>query len=155
MSNKNESDSKKYFNKENILLACIPVIGSIIIAFITLPDKKSEPQPVSIPISNILELRIKAGKINDDVVYGRYNDFLPIMSEGLKPIVTQNVFNNAKIAIVDSVGHFIKALDTTHSVISGNYIFYVKNQHDKGISVNHIAFDQEGKVIGLYSIPYR
>jgi len=48
------------------------------------------------------------------------------------------------------MGDFIKAVDTTHSTMSGNDMFYVRNQYKNGININEIIFDKEDKVIGFY-----
>ena len=58
------------FNKEKIWLALIPVIGAIIVALITIKPF-SPSQKNTKPLFN--DLRSKAGKINDLVIYDDYN----------------------------------------------------------------------------------
>ena len=135
-------------------MASIPVLGSIIIAIA--PAEKfgcnsSQKTDTIGTHTNYSVLKVKAGKINDMVVYGRYSDLFETMSDGLKPLITKDIFN----AVADSnskyLGSFVKPIDTTYSTAFGNDNFFVKNQYQRGINVNQIIFDKQGKLFGLYS----
>lgn len=148
-----QSKSSKPISREKILLASIPVFGSIIIAIFSrneLGCHSGQKTDTTTRIHYTL-LKVKAGKINDMVVYGRYNDLFESMSDGLKPLITKDMFN----AVADSnskyLGSFIKPIDTTYSAAFGNDNFFVKNQYQRGINVNQIIFDKQGNLFGLYS----
>ncbi len=142
-------------NSIKILLASIPVLGSIIIAFVSTNNFKCNPQPVIISSDSIKEIRrisllkTKAGEINDDIVYARYQDLFPTLAETLKPYITENVFNKERDSAKIDLGEFIKPIDTIYSKAYGTDYFFVKNQYQKGINLIAITFDQNEKVIGL------
>ena len=142
-----QSKSSKPISREKILLASIPVLGSIIIAIFSMDKLGCHGGQKT----DITFLKVKAGKINDMVVYGRYNDLFESMSDGLKPLITKDMFN----AVADSnsiyLGSFIKPIDTTYSSAFGNDIFFIKNQYQRGVNVNQIIFDKQGNLFGLYT----
>ena len=143
-------------NRERILLASIPVIGSIIIAFFT-TDKFSCNSTHTVDDNNhkrVSLLKDKAGKANDMIVYGRYNDLFEMMSDGLKPIITREVFNSVSDTISLSLGNFLKPIDTTYTRTFGNDNFYIKNQYQKGTNINEIIFDNNDKIFGIFSSKY-
>lgn len=143
-------------NIEKILIVSIPVIGSIIIALFT-SGKFSCNSNHSIEIDNqkrISMLKVEAGKANDMIVYGRYEDLSEMMSEGLKPIITREVFNAANDTITLALGNFLKPIDTTYTKTFGNYNLYIKNQYQKGMNINEIIFDENNKIFGIYSSKY-
>ena len=142
-------------NREKILIASIPVIGSIVIAFLSLYkpsissiDSKSSSQ------KKISLLKDKAGKANYMIVYRRHTDLSEMMSDGLKPVITREVFNAVADTISLTLGNFLKPIDTTYSRANGNDIFFIKNQYQKGTNINQIIFDDNGKIFGLYAIKY-
>ena len=143
-------------NRERILLASIPVIGGIIIA--CLSNGKFSCNSNYITEDNnqkrISLLKDKAGKANDMIVYGRYNDLSGMMSDGLKPIITKEVFNAVADTISLALGNFLKPIDTTYSRTFGNDNFYIKNQYQKGTNINEIIFDNNDKIFGIYSSKY-
>lgn len=143
-------------NRERILLASIPVIGSIIIAIITIGKFSCNLNHNSEDIDKkrISLLKEKAGKANDMIVFGRYNDLSEMMSDGLKPIITKEVFNAVADTISLALGNFLKPIDTTYSRTFGNDNFYIKNQYQKGTNINEIIFDNNDKIFGIYSSKY-
>ena len=101
-------------------------------------------------IITIKELRYKAGRINDMIIFGKYDDVSMLMIPATKVIITRETFKS----IVDStniiLGDFIKPIDTTYvKDVPFNY-FEIKNQYRRGISINNIIFDRAGEIYGLY-----
>jgi len=136
--------------KEKILLASIPVIGSILIAIITTQNMtcntKEEPTP-KVTVSNS---KNKAGKVNEIVVYGNFNDLLPLLSEGLKPFLTREQFNTVNDSMKIVLGNYIKPIDTTQNTMGGVTYYFVKNQHQFGQSLTTIAFDDQSNIVHLF-----
>lgn len=143
-----QQNNRNSINKEKILLACIPVIGGIIMAVFNYWIK---PDPDPVPVINVKNLKIKGGEVNDMIVFRRYNDLSEMMVAGLRPIITQEKFNSVADSIEIEIGRFIKPIDTSYSNISGSDIVFVKNQYERGVTVNQIIFDGQGKIFGLYS----
>jgi hypothetical protein len=140
--------------KENILLASIPVIGSIVIALITTNNFKcntstSTPDPNLSEEKKLQILKSKAGTVNENVAYNRYQDLLPMLAEGVKPYITENIFRIESDSIKTDLGEFIKPIDTIYSKAYGNDNFFVRNQYQRGINIVTVAFDQNEKVIAL------
>ena len=140
--------------KEKILLASIPVIGSIIIAILSLNnfkcnESKNTATANEIEIKRVAVLKIKAGRVNDNVVYDRYQDLYPLLAEGIKPYITETIFDIETDSIKSVLGRFIKPIDTIHSKAFGNDNFFINNQYQRGINIITISFDQNEKVIGL------
>ena len=151
-----QKKTSRRINRERILLASIPVIGSIIIAFLT-TDNSSCNSNHNREVNNqkkISLLKVKAGKANDMIVYGRYNDLSEMMSDGLKPVITKEVFKEVGDTISLTLGNFLKPIDTTYNLTFGNDIFFIKNQYQKGININQIIFDNNGKILSIYSSKY-
>lgn len=138
-----------------VTIAAIPVVGSIIIALITTNSFKCNSSETRIDSSLLKEqarislLRIKAGKVNDNVVYARYSDLFPMLAEGVKPYITEKVFNKERDSIKIDLGDYIKTIDTIYSKAYGADHFYIKNQYQQGTNLITITFDQDEKVIGL------
>ncbi len=143
---------------EKILLASIPVIGSIIIAFIAANNSQCNPPSQKTDTDyfkkgkeekRIIALKLKAGKINDHVVYSRYDDLYPMLAIGFKPYVTRKIFNVERDSIKNDLGEFIKPIDTAYSKAFGNDNFFINNQYQRGSNIVTITFDQDGMVLGL------
>ena len=132
-----------------IILASIPVIGIIVVAIINKPPSP-HPQPTE-PKQNVEELRNKGGKINDAVVFGRYIDVAPLMSEDLRLTVRQPLFDSSNLIVFNALGDFVKPIDTTYSEFSGNDQVIVKNQYKRGVRLIEMLFDKQGQIIGLIS----
>jgi hypothetical protein len=149
-----QGNSSKKISREKVLLASIPVIGSIIIAFYI--HQNQDPKPI-VPVKPgpvIPGLQAKAGKVNDMIVYGRYNDLEEMMSDGLKPVITRTVFNQVLDSISHNLGDFVKPIDTIYSSKNGNDSYFVKNQYQKGVNINQIIFDDNGKIYGIFTTKY-
>lgn len=156
MTNK-VNKSPKTISREKILLAIIPVLGSIIVAIFGLfgnfswhVDTNNDTNKEQI----ISVLREKSGKVNDMVVYNRYDDLSKIMIDGLKPIVTREKFNSITDSFKRSLGEFVKPIDTTFSPAYNNYNFTIKNQYQRGVNMNLFIFDGDGNLIGFYTNEY-
>jgi hypothetical protein len=137
---------------EKVLLASIPVIGSVLIAILGSnitcnPAVQSDASIVQRP----RQLRAIAGKVNDNVVYNRYQDLVPMFAEGLKPVITQRLFNVERDSSKLVLGNFIKPIDTVYSRINSNDVFFIKNQYEKGTYLVSVGFDQADKVIALFT----
>jgi hypothetical protein len=139
-------------SKEKILLATIPVIGSIIIAFFA--TNKCSPDSSPDPIIRISQLKNKAGKANEMIVYRRYNDLSEIMADGLKTVITKEIFNKVADTISLTLGDFLKPIDTTYTKTFGNDNIFIKNQYQKGTNINQIIFDSNGKIFGIFTKKY-
>jgi hypothetical protein len=139
-------------SREKILLAIIPVIGSIIIAFFA--TNKFSCDSDHSDEKRISQLKAKAGKANEMIVYRRYNDLSEIMADGLKPIITKEVFNKVADTISLTLGDFLKPIDTTYTKTFGNDNFFIKNQYQKGTNINQIIFDSNGKIFGIFTKKY-
>ena len=151
-----QKKTSERINRERILLASIPVIGSIIIAFFT-TDKfscNSNHNTEDNSQKRITLLKNRAGKANDMIVFGRYNDLSEMMSDGLKPIITKEVFNAVADTILLSLGSFLKPIDTTYESANGNDNFFIKNQYQKGTNINQIIFDKSDKIYGIFTSKY-
>ena len=110
--------------------------------------------PETIPNSNAqikIALMNKAGKVNDMIVQGNYKDLSEIMVDGLKPVITNEIFNRASDSMTIILGNFIKPLDTTYSNSDGKDNFYITNQYEKGQSLNQIILDSSGNVYGIFT----
>ncbi|MBL0013608.1 MAG: hypothetical protein IPP30_07595 [Flavobacterium sp.] len=83
-------------------------------------------------------------------VFGNYDDLLPLLSEGIKTQVTREIFIHAVKTNKDSLGNYIKTLDTTENTMRGGKYYYVKNQHERGRSVVIVSFDDHEKIIALF-----
>jgi hypothetical protein len=147
--------AKRYRSEifEKVLLAAIPVIGSVLIALLGSnikcnPSVQSESHSIA---QRPNELRAIAGKVNDHVVYNRYQELFPMFAEGLKPIITQHLFNSERDSLKLVLGNFIKPIDTVYSKINSNDIFFIKNQYEKGTYLVSVGFDQADKVIALFT----
>jgi hypothetical protein len=136
--------------KEKIILATIPVIGTILVAILTTQKFTCTSKPPSNSDPSVNFLKVKAGKINDIIVYGRYDDLLPLMSDELKLTVSKQVFESAEDSIHKNFSNFIKPIDTNYSSAYGNFNFTIKNQYEKGTNINSIIFDKQGNLIGFY-----
>ncbi|MFD2943323.1 hypothetical protein [Flavobacterium notoginsengisoli] len=156
-----ESRNSNKINRERILLASIPVIGSIIVAYfayVPKPDPVKTVDPVEDTVrldkTRISRLKETARKVNDMIVYKRYSDLSEMMSDGLKPIVTREKFNEVSEKTSKNLGAFVKALEITYTYNNGNDNFFVKNQYQKGLNINQIIFDSNGKVYGIFTDKY-
>lgn len=148
-----QTKRSKPISREKILLASIPVLGSIIIAFFT-TDKfgcNTGQKLIDTNVTHLDVLKEKAGKVNDMVVFKRYNDLFELMSDGLKPLLTKDLFNSVSDSNAKYLGDFVKPIDTTYSTAFGNDNFFIKNQYQKGTNINQIIFDKQGKIFGLYT----
>ena len=150
-----QTKRSKPISREKILLASIPVLGSIIIAFFSIDKSGCNPGQKQIETSgtqiDYALLKAKAGKVNDMVVFKRYNDLFELMSDGLKPLLTKDLFNSVSDSNAKYLGDFVKPIDTTYSTAFGNDNFFIKNQYQKGTNINQIIFDKQGKIFGLYT----
>ena len=142
----NQEVKSSSISREKLLLVLIPVIGSIIIALITNPNMKCSPEPKPFKTSN---LKNKAGKVNDMVMFENYNDLYTQFSEYTRQTITRELFNSVNDSMKVVLGNFIKPIDTTQNNINGMDFYYVKNQHQKGQSLVTIAFDNKGNIIHL------
>ena len=88
------------------------------------------------------------------IVYRRYNDLSAMMADGLKPVITKDIFNSVADSISFTLGSFLKPIDTTHNHAFGNDNFFIKNQYQKGTTINQIIFDDNGYIFGMYSSKY-
>src|SRR5687768_10964577 len=94
---KPEEDSTHF--KRNVLLALIPVLGTIIVAIVTNPSIHCNQNVKDDTGKNIVKLRIQAGKLNDHLVFRRYDDLIVNMVEGLKPIITRDILNSDRDSV--------------------------------------------------------
>ena len=101
------------------------------------------------------ELKNKAGRINDLIIYKRYDDLFAVMSESFKLKLSQQLFNSVDSTIKSMLGRYVKPIDTTISVINGVALLTVRNQYQQGITTTSVQFDDEGKILHLYTVPTR
>ena len=144
----NKKSKTSSFSKEKILLASIPVIGSIVIAIFLNPNFKCNSKPTP-PVVKTSNLRNKAGKVNDMVMFGNYNELYPIFSEYTKQTITRQLFNSVNDSMKIVLGSFIKAVDTTQNIVNGIDYYYVKNQHQNAQSLVTMAFDNNENLVTL------
>jgi hypothetical protein len=146
-----DGQSNSSSTKTAITIAAIPVVGTIIVAVIV-NWHSIFPPPIPVPVSvSQAELKIKGGKINDDVAFGRYDDLSPMMTEFTRTLITREVFNEANRIQDSIVGAFVKPIDTVYSKAEGDDHISVRNQHQNGIRVVEIAFDNDGNIIHLFT----
>ena len=156
-SNNSRKEFKKPSNdlKKNILIATIPVVGSIIIALISQPNFKCKESSVAArnadTVNQINQIKLSAGKINEDLVFKHYDDVRINMVEGLKPFISREVFETNIDSIRINLGNFLKTLDTNYSKINGTDVVFIRNQYERGIHLVQIIFDGQGKIFGLFS----
>lgn len=139
---------KSGWSTEKIIIASIPAFAAIVVALISSGIFKPAPDP---DITNTVSLKQKAGSINDMIVYKRYDDISPLMTEATRLMITKELMNSVVDTVGFKVGRFVKAIDTSYSQVSGTDMFFVKNQYERGINVNQIIFDKDGKIFGLFS----
>jgi hypothetical protein len=144
----NKKARSSSISKEKILLASIPVIGSIVIALVANQNMKCNPRTEAASI-NTISLKNLAGKVDDIVMFENYNDLFSMLSEGLKPTLTRELFKSVNDSMKTVLGDFIKPIDTTKSSVNGLDVYYVKNQHQKGQSLISVAFDNNRKIVHL------
>jgi hypothetical protein len=140
------------FTREKVVIALIPVIGSIIVAVIaTNPfnwlSGLKHAQAAKPTVSNY---RNEAGKINEIVQYGNYLELYPLLSEIAKPDITKDKFTAGSMSMHNIIGDYIKPVDTTQAIISGVTYYSVKSRHKNGQSLMTVAFDDQAKIIYLY-----
>lgn len=139
---------------EKIWLALIPVIGGIIIAFMTYvyPKyiEKTNQKDVEKTENANKNLLKKAGEINQIAVYNNYNDLYPMLSEVMQINLTREVFNAANDSMKIHLGNYIKPIDTTQNILNGNHFYYVKNQYQNGQGITMLQFDNNDKIIYLF-----
>ena len=127
-------------------------VGLIILVsgliFLKIPDKTPDTE-----LNRIAGLKIKAGKVNDAVVFNRYSDLFPLMSDGLKPMLTKELFNATNDSTQVLLGDFVKAIDTSYNRANGNENIFIRNQFSRGISLTMVIFDEAGNVFGLFTKP--
>jgi hypothetical protein len=145
--------------QRNVLLASIPVIGSIIIALVSQPSLKCNTNPSqAIADTNaagkINQLKIIAGKINEDIVFRHYDEVRANMVEGLKPMISKEIFEANLDTVSITLGNYIKPLDTSYSKINNTDVLYIRNQYQRGIHLVQIIFDNQEKIFGLFSTPH-
>ena len=140
-------------NKERVLLACIPVVGSIIIALFATDifHPNPNPNPVADNEKRISVLKDKAGKANDMIVYRRYDDLSAMMADVIKPVITKDIFNSVADSTSLTLGSFLKPIDTTHTHVFGNDNFFIKNQYQRGTTINQFIFDDNGYIFIMYT----
>lgn len=152
-----ESEGTTHF-KRNVLLALIPVFGAIIVAVVTSPSVKCSffSTPKENNANNAASLRNQAGKLNDHIIFRRYDDLIINMVEGLKPFITRDIFKTDRDSVTHVLGNYIKTIDTSYSRMNNTDVFFLKNQYEKGINLVQIVFDSQGKIFGLFStkVPY-
>ena len=137
--------------KEKIILASIPVLGAVIVALISTGvfNFKHKPRPI---VDTIMKAALisKAGKINDIIVYDRFDDLYPSLTPQLRSRITKPIFEHVQDSIRNQVGDFVKVLDTSDNNLSGVFYVYIKNQYQKGTTTNAILFDHDGKLFGIF-----
>ena len=144
--------------KRNLLLASIPVIGSIIIALISQPSFKCRTTEITKvnyhdidSTKKIENLKLRAGRINEDIVFRHYDDVRINMVEGIKPVITREVLKSNMDSVNFKIGNYIKTLDTSYSKINNVDVFFIRNQFQQGIHLVQVIFDNQGKIFGLFS----
>lgn len=144
----NKKAKTSSISKERILLASIPVIGSIVIAMFVNSNFRCNPKPDQ-PLVKTSNLRNKAGKINDMVMFGNYNELYSIFTEFTKQRITRQLFNSVNDSMNIVLGSFIKAVDTTQNKVNGIDYYYVKNQHQNAQSLVTMEFDNNENLVTL------
>ncbi|WP_193311809.1 toll/interleukin-1 receptor domain-containing protein [Agriterribacter humi] len=95
-------------------------------------------------------LKIKAGQVNQMIIFNRYDDILPIMNPITKATLTRQVFQ----AGVDTVNHrynnFQRPIDTIFVKDLPFDYYQIRNQYQNGVNTNKIIFDQEKRVYGIF-----